>query len=671
MTVVAAYPRAVREIENIWIPLAGGTRLAARVWLPEDAERNPVPAVLEYLPYRKRDGTRDRDDLTYPYFAGHGFAGVRVDMRGNGDSDGLMFDEYTKQEHDDALDVIAWIAAQPWCTGKVGMMGISWGGFNALQVAARRPPALKAIITLCSTDDRYADDVHYMGGCHINENLGWASTMFALSSRPPDPAIVGDRWRAMWLERLDNTVLLADRWTRHQRRDAQWKYGSVCENFADITCAVYAMGGWTDGYTNAIPRLLANLKCPRKGLIGPWAHKYPHFATPLPRFGFLQEAVRWWDHWLNGNDTGIMAEPMLRAWVQDSVAPANKYAERPGRWVAEAAWPGATVKPRRFALNPGRLDDKPGPEASLTVRSPQDLGTLAGEWCPYGVVPDQAEDQRADDARAVCFDSDPLPDRLECLGAPVARLTLAADKPVAMVAVRLCDVAPDGASTLVTYGVLNLTHRDSHEHPTPLESGRRYAVRVQLNDIGHAFKPGHRLRLAVSSTFWPLCWPSPDAATLDLIVGASALELPVRGPNPLDATLPEPPPAMTAPLTRRTTIETGGSIRRIEREASTGTTTMVVGMTRDRSRLDAIDLEIMETPLQHWSIVDGEPLSAKGDIAYTTTRRRGDWSVRVETRTVMTVTAADWVIAATLEAFEGERRVFSRTWDTTIPRDLG
>ncbi|MEX2648535.1 MAG: CocE/NonD family hydrolase [Alphaproteobacteria bacterium] len=671
MTVVSTYPRAVREIENLWIPLADGTRLAARVWLPEDAEQSPVPAILEYLPYRKRDGTRQRDDLTYPYFAGHGYAGVRVDMRGNGDSDGLMFDEYAKQEHDDCLEVIDWLAKQSWCSGLIGMMGISWGGFNALQVAARRPPALKAIITLCSTDDRYADDIHFMGGCHIMENLGWASTMFALSSRPPDPDVVGERWRRLWLDRLDNTVLLVDRWTRHQRRDALWKHGSVCESYADIECAVYAMGGWADGYTNAIPRLLAGLACPRKGLIGPWAHKYPHFADPLPRYGFLQEAVRWWDHWLKGKPTEVMAEPMLRVWMQEAVPPANHYVERPGRWVAEPSWPSPNVTPRRYALNPGRLGAAPAAETTLLVRSPQDLGVLGGEWCPYGLGPDYAEDQREEDAKSVCFDSDPLVDRLEILGAPVATLVLESDKPLALIAVRLNDVAPDGASTRVTYGVLNLTHRDSHENPTALEPGRRTTVRVQLNDIAHAFPPGHRVRVAVSSTYWPLCWPSPEAATLTLIAGASSFELPVRPPQAGDAALPAPPPAVTAPPMKETVLRRGEPIRRLERDAASGTTTLFVGHEPKHVRIETIDLEVSETPMQRWSIVDGDPLSARAEITYSTVRRRGDWSVRVETRTVMTVTKTDWVVAATLEAFEGDRRGFARTWDTTIPRDLG
>ena len=380
MKIVTDLPRPVREIENLFIELADGCRLAARVWLPEDAEADPVPAILEYLPYRKRDGTSQRDALTHPYFAGHGYACLRVDMRGNGELDGLMLDEYAKQEQDDALEVIEWIARQPWCTGAVGMIGISWGGFNGLQVAARQPAALKAVITLCSTDDRYADDIHFMGGCLLNDNLSWASTMLAYTSRPPDPALVGERWREMWLERLDNTVLLVEAWLRHQRRDGQWQHGSVCEDFAAIRCPVYAVGGWADGYSNAIPRLLAGLEVPSKGLTGPWAHKYPHFATPGPRIGFLQECLRWWDQWLKGIDTGIMDEPAYRVWMQDSVPPRSEYDERPGRWVAEPSWPSPDIGTRDYVLIPGRLTAPPGaPEAvEIAVRTPEFLGIAAG-----------------------------------------------------------------------------------------------------------------------------------------------------------------------------------------------------------------------------------------------------------------------------------------------------
>jgi len=670
MTVVTSFPRPVRHVENLWIPLADGTRLAARMWLPEDAESAPVPAVLEYLPYRKRDSTRERDDLTHPYFAGHGYAAIRVDMRGNGESDGLMFDEYTKQEHDDCIEVIDWLAKQPWCSGSVGMIGISWGGFNGLQVAARRPKPLKAVITLCSTDDRYADDIHFMGGCHINENLGWASTMFAYSSRPPDPMLVGDRWRAMWMERLDNTVLLVDRWIRTQRRTDYWKHGSVCEDYGAIEAAVYAVGGWGDGYSNAIPRLLANLKSPRKGIIGPWAHKYPHFANPSPRYGFLQDAIRFWDHFLKGRDTGMMAEPMYRAWLQYDVPPHPYRPEQPGRWVAEPAWPSPNVRDRRLAMNPGRLEDKAGPPTPVTTCSPQELGVLGGEWCPYGIGPDYPSDQREEDGKSLCFDTAPLAERLEILGAPAVELELSVDRPLAFVVVRLNEVAPDGTSTRITYGVLNLTHRDSHENPTPLEPGKRYRVRVQMNDIAHAFLPGRRIRVALSTTYWPLVWPSPEPVTMTVVAGASSLVLPERKPRPEDDRLPALPPAESAKPMARTVIRTGGAARRVERDAAKGETTLIVENDGGVYRIDDIDLEVGESTRQAWRIRENDPLSARGEIAWTVGRRRGDWSVRTETRTVMSVTKDAWVIEATMEAYEGDRRVFSRTWDSAVPRDL-
>lgn len=269
MRTVETFQHKVTEQADMGIVLSDGCRLSARVWMPEDAEKNPVPAILEFLPYRKRDGTTARDNLTHPYFAGHGYACLRVDMRGNGDSEGLMEDEYSEQELADACEVIKWITAQPWSTGKVGMMGISWGGFNSLQVAALQPEALKAIITLCSTDDRYADDIHYKGGLLLNENLGWGATMLAYSSRPPDPAHVGEKWREMWLDRLENEPFLPAVWLKHQTRDDYWKHGSVCEDFSAIKAATLAIGGWGDAYKNAVPRLMQGITAPVKGSSAP------------------------------------------------------------------------------------------------------------------------------------------------------------------------------------------------------------------------------------------------------------------------------------------------------------------------------------------------------------------------------------------------------------------
>lgn len=670
MDIVTRFPRPVREIENVFITLSDGCRLAARIWLPEDAEADPVPAILEYLPYRKREGTSERDSLTHPYVAGHGYACVRVDMRGSGESDGVLEDEYLKQEQDDALEVLAWIAAQPWCTGAVGMIGISWGGFNGLQVAARRPPQLKAVITLCSTDDRYADDVHYMGGCLLNDNIGWASTMFGIMTNPPDPVLVGEAWRAMWLERLEKEPLLVDTWTRHQRRDAYWKHGSVCEDFGAITCPVYAVGGWGDGYSNAIPRLLAGLSVPRKGLIGPWAHKYPHFAKPGPRIGFLQECLRWWDHWLKGRETGIMDEPMLRAWMEDWVDPQPHYEDRPGRWVAEASWPSARIDAERWALNARGLDREPAPPTTLTIRSPQHAGLGSGRWCPYGVGADFPSDQREDDGKSLVFDTAPLAAPVEILGAPVVELEVAADKPVALVAVRLNDVAPDGRSLRVSYGLLNLTHRDSDEAPAPLEPGRRYRVAVKLNDIAHRFPAGHRIRVAISTSYWPIAWPSPEAFTLTLQSGTSSLLLPVRPPRTEDAALPDFPPAQIAPPQRKTVLREGTTTVHWTRDHATGETVMTTVEDAGVERLDAHGLEHEAIKRSEHRIGETDPNSAVITKSYTLRMGRGDWRIRTETRTVLRSTPTEFLLDAALEAYEDDTLVCSRAWTTTIPRDL-
>ena len=642
--IVTTFPRAVRIIEHTTIPLKDGTTLAARIWLPEDAERNPVPAILEYLPYRKRDGTYERDALTYPWLAGHGYAGVRVDIRGSGESDGLLSDEYARQEQDDAIEIIAWLAAQPWCSGAVGMMGISWGGFNGLQVAARRPPALKAIVTICSTDDRYADDVHYMGGAKLNAGFGWASFFFGAMCHPPDPALVGDRWRAMWLERLANVPLFLEIWTRHQRRDVYWRHGSVCEDYAAIQCPVYAVGGWTDGYTNAIPRLLERLAVPRKGLIGPWAHAYPHFALPGPQIGFLQEMLRWWDRWLKGEETGVMDEPMVRAWMTDSVTPATYHETLPGRWVAEPSWPPPKNKSQRLFLTDDGLRLESAPLAARAVCSPQTVGKDAGSWCPFGRAADQAGDQRADDARSLVFETPPLDETIEILGAAVLTLDVASDRPIANIAVRLCDVHPSGESLRVTFGVQNLTHRDGHDKPEPLVPGQRYQVRIQLNDAGVVFPAGHRIRLALSTAYWPMIWPAPEVATLTIFGGT--LDLSVRPPQAADAALPALPGPETATPERPTVIRPG------------------------LVRIDRLGLELGTEGKFAFDITDDDPLSATAEMQRTETIRRDGWQVRIETRMRLSCTHDTFLLRASLRAWEGASEVCHREWDRSIPRDL-
>ncbi len=264
---VTEYPHKVEVLEaGLWIPLSSGHRLAARLWRP--ADRRPVPVLLEFLPYRKGDFRREREQFIHHYFAGHGYASIRVDMRGSGDSSGVMRDEYEQQEQDDAVETIAWLAKQEWCTGRVGMFGISWSGFNALQVAARRPPALRAIFSSCSTDDRYTDDMHYMGGCLLNDNLDWGTLLLALLLMPGDPRIMGEEWRSNWQDRLAAVDPTAAAWMKHQTRDSYWKHGSVNEDYSSIVCPVFVHGGWLDGYTNAVFRMLEHLEGAQAGAGG-------------------------------------------------------------------------------------------------------------------------------------------------------------------------------------------------------------------------------------------------------------------------------------------------------------------------------------------------------------------------------------------------------------------
>jgi uncharacterized protein len=655
----ADFPRRVREIEHTWIPLSDGSRLAARIWLPEDAEEEPVPAVLEYLPYRKNDGTVIRDAARQPYLAGFGYATVRVDLRGTGESDGLIEDEYTKQEEDDALEVVAWLAEQTWCSGSVGMWGISWGGFNALQVAARRPPALKAIMTLCASDDRYADDVHYRGGCVLAlDMLHWASSMLTWSGRPPDPRLRGDDWRETWLRRLESGTSWIEPWLAHQRRDGYWQAGSACEDYAAIECAVYAVGGFTDGYTNAVPRLLEGLPGPRKGLIGPWAHAFPDDALPGPSIGFLQECVRWWDHWLKGVDNGVMNEPMVRVWMQESVEPRPSYEVRPGRWVAEPSWPSPNVETQRWTL--------PGDERS--VSSPQSTGSEAGVWTASGQAGDLAGDQRPDDGRSLVYDFEPLAEPLEILGLPTVTLEVAVDKPLGLVCVRLCDVFPDGTSALVTRGLLNLAHRDSHAEPMPLEAGSRYEVRVPLDVIAHSFRPGHHVRVAVSPAYWPWAWPSPAEVALTVVGGM--VELPVRPPRAEDGDLLDFGEAEHSAPLEVEQIEPGRGGRRLTRDLETG----VVEQTFDwdlggTARLVAIDLETSDTSHTVYSIRDDDPLSASVRFHATTGMARGDWRTSAEVTSSMTCDRESFHVEMRLDVREGEKSVFERDWKLSFPRD--
>ena len=672
MRVRTEFPRPIREVETLWVPLRDGTRLAARMWLPVDADDDPVPAIIESIPYRRRDGTAEGDALTHPWWAGHGYAAIRLDIRGSGDSDGILMDEYLAQEQDDVTEAIAWIADQPWCSGSAGMIGISWGGFAGLQVAARRPPALKAIITCCSTDDRYTEDVHFMGGCLLNDGVSWGSGIFGVISRPPDPTVVGDRWRDMWRSRLEETGCPLIDWTRHQRRDGFWQHGSVNENYDDITCAVYAVGGWTDGYTNAILRLMENLKGPRRALIGPWTHVYPHFGTPGPAIGFLQDSLRWWDRWLKGIDNGIDDEPALNIWMQEEMIADAMAFDIAGEWIAEPTWPPPDDGDLILQLGDRTLTSDPVPDLTFHHSSPLACGLAGGEWCPRdggGVGPEFQWDQRHDDAMSLTFDSAPLDADIDVLGYPELTLELAVDRPQAQICVRLCEVRPDGHSTRVTYGLLNLSHRHGHADPEPMIPGERQTVTVRLNAVAYRFGAGCRLRLAISTSYWPMVWPSPEPVTLSLATAGSTLALPQRAPSEADSKIKPFEPAESSGVLAATELIPGSSTRTLSHDVGTGEIVLDHVEDTGRNRLDGIDLISQKLSQETFTIREGDPASARTDTVRIATAERGDWKVRTETRITFSCDAENFFIKASLDAFENDEPVVNRRWDETIPRD--
>ena len=667
MKIKQQFPYAVKEVEHAFITLSDGCRLAYRMWLPEAAcsagSALTVPAILEYLPYRKRDGTAVRDQLTHPYFAGHGYACLRVDMRGCGESDGLLADEYLQQEQDDAIEVIRWISRQPWSSGKVGMMGISWGGFNGLQVAAQieaiLPDTLRAIITLCSTDNRFSDDIHYKGGCMLLENAGWAATMLSYSAAAPDPLLVGERWREMWLQRLQNMPLLLKNWLQHQSFDAYWQHGSVCCDYSKIKAAVYAVGGWGDAYSNAIPRMLEKLPGPKKGLIGPWAHKYPHFAVPGPAIGFLQEALRWWDYWLKDIANGVMDEAPMTLYLQDAVAPQASYAERSGIWLRDAGWPSPNVKHLVFPLQE---------EAAGTrkLQSPLTTGSACGEYCVIWLGPEFPTDQRGDDAASLAIDMPPLESDFALVGAASVQLRLSSDSEHAQLAVRLNDVAPNGASTRITYGVLNLNLPEQQGGARKLTPGAWFDAIIQLDDVGYCVPAGHRLRVAISSAYFPLVWPARAHATLEFDLSQSSISLPSHDLKTASMS-PFAEPEAAAPLVLRYQ-RSPANTREVVSDAMSGRVTTRVHDDFGRYCFDQHGLSVEQICDEQYSVLPQDLLSASSEQLWTYKAARGDWRVEVQSRLQLGADADKFIITAEQTAWENGEQMHHRIWREEVLR---
>ena len=653
---------------HTFITMADGVRLAATLHVPDG--EGPWPAILEALPYRK-------DDLTASYrteyvrLADAGYLVCRVDLRGTGTSEGIAEDEYPEIEQRDLNEVIAWLASQEWSTGNVGMYGTSYSGFNSIQVAMTRPPALKAIIPIFATDDRYTDDVHYFGGVlKALDLVDYPTYMIALNALPPVPSLFGEGWRAAWEQRVHANEPWVIRWLEEQTFGPYWQHGSLRPDHGAIQAATMIIAGWADGYTNNSLRTMAALTCPRRLILGPWAHASTETSLPGPNVDLIPEMLRWWDRWLKGIANGIDREPPILVFTRRSTKPQPDLAEVRGTWRYEPGWPLDRSRDVPMPFGNAVAVSRPFSDPDeLEVRG--DVGWTAWISCaghlPYG----QPQDQRPDEAWSVVYEWPPLSEELEILGHPRVRVIVTSSAAVAFLSAKLCDVFPDGTSALVTRGLLNLAHRESRERPSPLEPGTPYTVEVELEVTSWTFEPGHRIRLDLAGADWPNAWPPPAAATLTFERGGSALILPeVDGPSPIT----ERP--NLAPATERQERyqsakgnAVGNVVWRIEHEVL-DRQTRALAQSSGRTEADGERPRLHEHYGGTVAVSIRDPAVASADSRAELTIEWPEATVTSQVHQVVRSDAEAYHLTIDLDVSENGTRRWSRRWERRIPRRL-
>lgn len=648
---------------DLRIPVRDEITLSADVYRPASGE--PVPAILEQVPYRKDDVAAVRDRLLGRALAERGFALVRVDVRGTGRSEGLAVDEYTEAEQEDGAETVAWLAEQDWCSGAVGAYGVSYGGFAALQLASRRPPGLGAIAAVYATDDRYTDDVHYYGGalCAL-ELVHYPLRMLAMNALPPGPPL-DEAGRTDWLERIDRTPPWVVRWLAEQRDGPYWRNGSLRPAYERIACPTLLVGGWRDGYVNAAVRMAQRLQAASSLVVGPWPHVRPNLAHVPPTIDLVGLLASWFGRHLRGDSSDD--EPGSLVYVQDFDDPSRVPERISGTWRRFRGWPngGGTVV-RLHLDSAGRLSEAPGPPAELALEHAPHAGTQTGIWCPPPPPHGLPGDQRPDELHALTFTTAPLEEELVCLGFPRVRVSVAHPGPTALLSAKLADVDAAGRSQLVTRGVLNLSHRESHEDPTPLPPSEWTPVEVELNATAWRFPPGHRLRLALASSDWPTVWPAPTTQRLRVRVGAGAsLALPLAPPGKSVHVEPAPPWTREPALTSGTPAATWRVVRDgLARAAG-------IEATWDHGyAVSDTETSVRETRRFLAMASETDPLDVvvEGDISFELSRP--DVTARTSGHARFTCAESEFGAELSLE-IEADGQVFARrTWYERVPRDL-
>lgn len=502
----------VRTVRGVIIPMRDGVKLSVDLVRPEQEGKFPI--VMEYSPYR-------RSSLFgwQTWFAERGFVAAFLNARGTGGSEGINTDEYTVGEQLDGYDAVEWLARQPWSNGNVGMIGLSYGGFTAIQVAMHRPPHLKAIIPIYATDDRYTDDCHYSQGGNMRMPVdvgAYAGFMVAMNALPPYPEVAGPAWAKIWKHRLENNEPYLLKWMKEQVDGPYWRNGSLRPDYGRIQCPVFLIAGWHDAYASAQLRMFKHLTVPKKILCGPWVHYTPDSSVPGPRIDAFNEAARFFAHWLKGEDTGLMREPPVSIYMQEYATPDRTLDIIPGHWRndPDLPVPGSKDLPLYLAANNVLAKQ---PNTSQTGESDEyeyhpTVGVTNAYWSSGAIKYALAEDQRPDEAYSLVYTSAPFEQEVKLLGWPQVIVHASSSARVATFVAKLSNVAPDGHSALITDGSLNGTRRASYTDPTPMTPGEIYELRIPMLPTGWVVKPGHRLRLAISSSDFPNLWPTPERA---------------------------------------------------------------------------------------------------------------------------------------------------------------
>jgi putative CocE/NonD family hydrolase len=679
MTRSASQPRyEVETILGARVPVRDGLELSANLWLPRAANAaDPLerfPAILEMIPYGKDNWRRNSDVARGEWLARRGYALCRLDVRGTGSSPGIATDEYTAAETQDGYDTVEWLAAQPWCSGNVGMWGISYGGFTAIQVAKLRPPHLRAIVPVMATDDRYLDDVHYRGGCAtVSEKSQYAVSQVAMNAMPPDPALWGDGWKEAWLDRLERTPPWIIEWLRQQRDGPYWRQGSLAPHYDAIKAAIFDIGGWMDSYVDPAFRMQAGCTAPTRTIVGPWVHDLPDSAYPGPNIDWLHELVLFFDRWLKGIDTGLDSEAAVTWFEREFTTPEPFPAVLEGRWRSTSTFPHPATRESEWFLAAGSLATTPGDAGRNTFPHRATVGTRSALSWGAGSAPNGlARDLRPQESLGTTYTTEPLQEAIEILGFPVAELNVAASAPIATVVAWLSDVAPDGTSAQVSAGVLNLTHRDSNTDPTPLKAGQAYEVRVPLRAAGYRFLPGHRIRLSVTSNYWPVLWPSPLACDITVLRGgntASRLVLPVIPPAGGDGDV-EVPTFKTSPAGVE---EIGGGSEeppawRIVDDVIAGNVVVEVREGGTTVLPDGRSLYTSEELTMTAS--DAEPAHARLDTTVVYRWREHDFETEIVAGGLIASDADAFAVDLDLRVTVDGAEFFHRAWHESIPRQL-